>query len=51
LRRAIEADHRLVEHDDIERPNERAGDLCLLAHASGELPRQEVTSGCQSESF
>jgi hypothetical protein len=35
---------RLVEQQDVERSNERAGDLGLLAHASGELPREEVES-------
>src|SRR6266511_5270255 len=51
LRGRVEADHRLVEQEDVEGPNERAGDLSLLAHASGKLPRQEVTSGSKSESF
>ena len=42
LRRRVEADDRLVEHEHLRRADERAGELRLLAHAARELARQEV---------
>ena len=49
LGRRVQADHRLVEQDQQERPDQRAGKLGLLSHPAGQLSREEVTSGGQAE--
>ena len=42
LRRRVEADDRLVEHEEPRRADERAREAGLLAHAARELGGQEV---------